>query len=210
MNKEEVRRFVWSYLEDRGIADFPTPCFGRIPNFIGSEKATERLLSLEEFRHARCVFSAPDYVLKRARDLVLSQGKTLAFATPDVVVTAAEYGHGKRKGLLSDYTFAVRDGERLVNIGKAYSGLTDQEIEHLTNFFLKHTIRDMGGLRFVEPLVVLEVAFQGIQKSQRHESGYVLRFPRIQSLRNDKNVCEIDTLDYVRRLYNLQKIKSTA
>lgn len=82
MDKEEVRRFIWSYLEDRGIADFPRPCFGRIPNFIGSARATERLLSLVEFRDARCVFSAPDYVLKRARDLVLSQGKTLAFATP--------------------------------------------------------------------------------------------------------------------------------
>ncbi len=81
-NKEEIRQSVWKHLEDGGIADFPRPCFGRIPNFIGSERATERLLTLEEFKAARCVFSAPDYVLKRARDLVLAQGKTLAFATP--------------------------------------------------------------------------------------------------------------------------------
>ncbi len=132
-----------------------------------------------------------------------------AFATLDVVVTAAEYGHGKRKGLLSDYTFAVRDGERLVNIGKAYSGLTDEEIDYLTDFFLKHTVKDLGGIRFVEPRIVLEVAFQGIQRSQRHDSGYALRFPRIKCIRNDKNVDEIDTLDYVRKLYESQKGLST-
>ncbi len=128
-----------------------------------------------------------------------------AFSTLDVVVTAVEYGHGKRKGQLSDYTFAVRDGERLVNIGKAYSGLTDKEIKSLTEFFLTHTIRDLGGMRFVEPLVVLEVAFQGIQSSQRHDSGYALRFARIKRIREDKNVKEIDTLAYVKKLYESQK-----
>lgn len=128
-----------------------------------------------------------------------------AFATLDVVITAAEYGHGKRKGLLSDYTFAVKDGERLVNIGKAYSGLKDEEIKHLTGFFLKHTVKDFGGLRWVEPVVVLEVAFQGIQKSQRHNSGYALRFARIKRIRDDKKVGEIDTLEYVKKLYESQK-----
>ncbi len=86
MGKEEIRQSVWRYLENEGIADFPRPCFGRIPNFIGSDRATERLLTLEEFKRARCVFSAPDYVLKRARDLVLSLGKTLALATPHMKV----------------------------------------------------------------------------------------------------------------------------
>ncbi|MFQ5957288.1 MAG: ATP-dependent DNA ligase [Candidatus Brocadiales bacterium] len=128
-----------------------------------------------------------------------------AFATLDVVITAAEYGHGKRKGLLSDYTFAVRDGERLVNIGKAYSGLKDEEIKYLTEFFLKHTFKDLGSLRTVEPTVVIEVAFQGIQKSQRHESGYALRFARIKRIRDDKKAGEIDNLEYVKKLYESQK-----
>ena len=124
-----------------------------------------------------------------------------AFATLDVVVTAAEYGHGKRKGLLSDYTFAVRDNDRLVNIGKAYSGLTDGEIDYLTDFFTRHTIKNLGGIRLVEPRIVLEVAFRGIQKSQRHDSGYAPRFPRIKRIREDKNVDKIDTLEDVRHLY---------
>ena len=96
-------------------------------------------------------------------------------ATLDVVVTAAEYGHGKRIGVLSDYTFAVRDGERLVNIGKAYSGLTDAEIAEMTKWFLDHTIEDQGFRRIVEPKIVLEVAFNNMMRSDRHESGYALQ-----------------------------------
>src|SRR5262249_50983304 len=80
-------------------------------------------------------------------------------ATLDVVVTIAEYGHGKRRGLLSDYTFAVRDNSRLLNIGKAYSGLTDAEIRNLTDYFLAHTVEDHGYQRSVEPTIVMEVAF---------------------------------------------------
>lgn len=126
-------------------------------------------------------------------------------ATLDVVVTAVEYGHGKRRGLLSDYTFAVRDGERLVNIGKAYSGLTDQEIVSMTEFFQRHTIEDQGWRRLVEPRVVLEVAFNNIQRSGRHESGYALRFPRIVRLRGDKRAEEIDTIEEVRAIYARQQ-----
>jgi DNA ligase-1 len=121
-------------------------------------------------------------------------------ATLDVVVTAVEYGHGKRRSVLSDYTFAVRDGERLVNIGKAYSGLTDAEILRYTEYFLAHTVEDQGFRRTVEPAVVLEVAFNNIQRSQRHESGYALRFPRIVRLRPDKPVEEIDTVERVREI----------
>jgi DNA ligase-1 len=95
-------------------------------------------------------------------------------ATLDVVVTAVEFGHGKRHGVLSDYTFAVRNGERLVNIGKAYSGLTDKEILDYTRYFLEHTLEDQGFRRLVEPAVVLEVAFNNIQRSARHDSGYAL------------------------------------
>jgi ATP-dependent DNA ligase len=127
-------------------------------------------------------------------------------ATLDVVVTAAEYGHGKRRGLLSDYTFAVRDETRLLNIGKAYSGVTDIEIRTLTEFFLAHTIEDQGFRRRVEPQIVLEVAFNNIQRSERHDSGYALRFPRIVRLRPDKPASEIDTIERVREIFAKQNI----
>jgi DNA ligase-1 len=126
------------------------------------------------------------------------------FATLDVVVTSVEYGHGKRHGLLSDYTFSVRDGNQLLTIGKAYSGLTDAEIKMGTEYFLQHTTEDLGHSRVVEPTVVIEVAFNNIQKSARHESGYALRFPRILRLRPDKNVSQIDTLERVAELYAKQ------
>src|SRR5437879_7769753 len=121
-----------------------------------------------------------------------------ALRSLDVVVTAVEWGHGKRREVLSDYTFAVRDGERLLNIGKAYSGLTDKEIAEMTRHFLATTVRDYGRVRLVVPETVIEVAFDQIQRSDRHESGYALRFPRIVRLRPDKPVAEIDTLDTVR------------
>jgi DNA ligase-1 len=125
-------------------------------------------------------------------------------ATLDVVVTAVEWGHGKRKGVLSDYTFAVKDTEsgRLVNVGKAYSGLTDAEIATMTKRFLEITIEDHGYVRMVKPEVVLEVAFDSIQHSGRHSSGYALRFPRIARIRDDKPVEEIDTLERVAELYD--------
>ncbi len=127
-----------------------------------------------------------------------------AGATLDVVVVAVEYGHGKRAGVLSDYTFAVRDGDRLAPIGKAYSGLTDAEIASLTTHFLATTVEDHGALRVVQPTVVLEVAFDTIQRSDRHGSGYALRFPRILRIRDDKPVGEIDTLETVAALYARQ------
>jgi DNA ligase 1 len=125
-------------------------------------------------------------------------------ATLDVVVTAAEYGHGKRRGLLSDYTFAVRSGDRLLNIGKAYSGVTDTEIRELTEYFLAHTVEDQGFRRQVEPTVVMEVAFNNIQRSERHDSGFALRFPRIIRLRRDKPVSEIDTLERAQQIFASQ------
>ncbi len=128
-------------------------------------------------------------------------------ATLDVVVTGAEYGHGRRVGVLSDYTFAVRDGDDLKNIGKAYSGLTDAEIDELTKFFKEHTLEDHGGLRTVEPLIVLEVAFNNIMRSERHNSGFALRFPRILRIRTDKPVGEIDTLERAEEIYNGQPDK---
>jgi DNA ligase-1 len=126
------------------------------------------------------------------------------FATLDVVVTAVEYGHGKRHGVLSDYTFAVREGDRLLNIGKAYSGLTDAEIREFTDFFLEHTVEDEGYRRIVQPKIVLEVAFNNIQRSNRHESGFALRFPRILRIRSDKKPEQVDRLERVRELYARQ------
>ena len=126
-------------------------------------------------------------------------------ATLDVVVTAVEYGHGKRIGVLSDYTFAVWDGDRLVNIGKAYSGLTDAEIAEMTKWFLAHVTRDEGLRLEVEPKIVLEVAFNNMTRSSRHESGYALRFPRIVRLRRDKRPEDADTIDTVREIYEGQK-----
>ncbi len=125
-------------------------------------------------------------------------------ATLDVVVTAAEFGHGKRIHVLSDYTFAVRKGEELVNIGKAYSGLTDKEIAELTEWFLAHTTADHGHLREVEPTIVLEVAFNAIMRSERHDSGYALRFPRIIRVREDKLPKDIDTVEAVEKIYKRQ------
>jgi DNA ligase-1 len=123
-------------------------------------------------------------------------------ATLDVVVVAAELGHGKRNHVLSDYTFAVRDETNgdLLPIGKAYSGLTDVEIAELTEHFKRNTIVDRGRYREVKPDVVLEIAFNSIQPSTRHASGLALRFPRIKAIRRDKNVDSIDTLAYAREL----------
>jgi DNA ligase-1 len=125
-----------------------------------------------------------------------------AFATLDCVVVGAEYGHGKRNKLLSDYTFAVRDestGE-LRTIGKAYTGLTDAEIAELTNHFLSTAISQYGRYFEVKPDTVLEIAFDKIQASTRHSSGLALRFPRILRIRTDKSVDEIDTLANARKL----------
>jgi DNA ligase 1 len=125
-------------------------------------------------------------------------------ATLDVVVTAVEYGHGKRIGVLSDYTFAVRDGDKLVNIGKAYSGLTDVEIAEMTKWFFDHTVEDQGFRRVVEPKIVLEVAFNNMMESDRHESGYALRFPRIVRLRPDKSAEDADTIGRAREIFEKQ------
>lgn len=125
-------------------------------------------------------------------------------ATLDVVVTAVEYGHGKRIGVLSDYTFAVWNGDALVNIGKAYSGLTDSEIAEMTKWFLAHTVEDQGLRLVVEPNIVVEVAFNNMMESDRHESGYALRFPRIVRLRPDKSPEDADTIETVRKIYAAQ------
>jgi DNA ligase 1 len=144
--------------------------------------------------------------------------------TIDAVIVIAEYGHGKRAGVLSDYTFAVIDEDeddddknlnnnnnynylensRLKTIGKAYSGLTDKEIDEMTERLREIIIEDNGNRILVKPEIVLEVAFDTIQKSDRHNSGFALRFPRIKNIRTDKSLKDIDTLEKVRQIYKNQ------
>lgn len=137
--------------------------------------------------------------------------------TIDAVIVIAEYGHGKRAGVLSDYTFAVIDEDnnnnnnnnylknsRLKTIGKAYSGLTDKEIEEMTERLREIIVEDNGNRILVKPEIVLEVAFDTIQKSVRHNSGFALRFPRIKNIRIDKSLKDIDTLEKVRQIYKNQ------
>ena len=127
--------------------------------------------------------------------------------TLDCVVTAAEYGHGKRRNWLSDYTFAVWDrdpaepGATLVNVGKAYSGVTDEEIGRLTELFHSISLQRYGHVHAVKPQVVLEIACDQIQKSARHASSFALRFPRIKRIRWDKRPEDADRLERVVEVY---------
>ncbi|MEO6058569.1 MAG: ATP-dependent DNA ligase [Candidatus Limnocylindria bacterium] len=129
-----------------------------------------------------------------------------ALATLDCVVVGVEWGHGKRRGVLSDYTFAVRspDAESLLTIGKAYTGLTDAEIAAMTERFKATTLRDYGRYRTVVPEVVVEIAFDRIMRSTRHDSGFAMRFPRIVRIRDDKTPAEIDDLATVEKLFGAQ------
>jgi DNA ligase 1 len=165
----------------------------------------------EEFDHARrrgnegLMIKSPESLYKPGRRGREWLKLKRAIATLDVAVTAVEVGHGKRRNLLSDYTFAVRrsaEDEELLNIGKAYSGLTDRELTELTEWFKAHTIQEFahGRVRLVEPTIIIEVTFDRVQPSKRHKSGFALRFPRILRLRPDKTTAEIDTLETVKRL----------
>jgi DNA ligase-1 len=134
--------------------------------------------------------------------------------TFDCAVTAAEYGHGKRRGSLSDYTFAVWDrpaaddgdapARQLVNVGKAYSGVSDEEIAQLTALFLSISTAQHGHVHLVKPQVVLEIACDQIQRSARHGGGYAMRFPRIKRIRWDKRPEDADTIQRVAEVYQSQ------
>jgi DNA ligase-1 len=156
---------------------------------------------------------ANEGVMLKAADSIYQPGRRgLAWvklkrqlATLDVVITGAEWGNGRKAGFLSDYTFAVRDEDgELKNVGKAYSGVTDAEIAELTEFLKAQTLEDNGHFRTVEPLIVLEVAFNNIMRSDRHASGFALRFPRILHIRRDKPLDEIDTVARVEEVYQSQ------
>jgi DNA ligase-1 len=131
-----------------------------------------------------------------------------ALATLDCVVVGVEWGHGKRRAVLSDYTFAVRASDDpdapLLTIGKAYTGLTDAEIATMTDHFKAITLRDFGRYRTVHPEIVVEIAFDRIMRSTRHKSGFAMRFPRIVRMRDDKTPADIDTLATVEALFGEQ------
>lgn len=120
--------------------------------------------------------------------------------TVDAVMIYAQKGSGRRANFFTDYTFAVRDGENLVTIAKAYSGLTDKEIKEVNSFVTRNSIEKFGPVRTVKPELVFEIAFEGIAESKRHKAGLALRFPRILRWRKDKKAEEINTLEDLREL----------
>ncbi len=221
LEEAPVAFFAFDLLHLDGEALFEHPLrerLGKLRDIIGDNRI--RLSDQTEIRDAAHVDELFDAARARANEgLVVKdptsvytpgrRGKSWlkykkALATLDCVVTYAEYGHGKRRGVLSDVTFAVRREGDLVTIGKAYSGLTDAEIATLTEHFKKTMIEKHGPVLRVEPQIVLEIAFDRIQESKRHKSGFALRFPRIAAIRSDKTVEQISTIDEVRRIYEGQ------
>jgi DNA ligase-1 len=218
MVKELVERVVSPVIVDERARDSQSVLFAETES-----KGVERLMispsrlveSAEDIdrAYADARARANEGVMLKAAESVYQPGRRgLAWvklkrelATLDVVVTGAEFGHGKRAGILSDYTFAVRGaGGELLNVGKAYSGLTDAEIAEMSAWMMEHTLEDQGYFRTVEPLRVLEVAFNNIMRSGRHASGFALRFPRILRIRTDKPVSEVDTVERVEEIYQSQ------
>jgi DNA ligase-1 len=120
--------------------------------------------------------------------------------TVDAVILYAQRGSGRRASLYTDFTFGVWDGDKLVPIAKAYSGLTDQELQKVDAWVRRHTLEKFGPVRTVKPELVMELAFEGIQLSSRHKSGIAVRFPRIVRWRHDKTPAEADTLQSVKDL----------
>jgi DNA ligase-1 len=121
----------------------------------------------------------------------------------DAVMIYAQKGHGRRSNLYTDYTFAVKDVDKLVTFTKAYSGLTDKEFTEVDNFVKRNSLEKFGPVRTVKPELVFEIAFEGIAASNRHKSGVALRFPRINRWRKDKKPDEINTLEDLKKMLEL-------
>jgi DNA ligase 1 len=175
----------------------------------GSETAVDRAFDDARERHNEgLMVKDPDSTYQPGRRGLGWLKLKKALATLDCVVVGVEWGHGKRRGVLSDYTFAVRETDepdsRLLTIGKAYTGLTDAEIATMTEHFKGITLADHGRYRTVVPEVVVEIAFDRIMRSSRHRSGFAMRFPRIVRIRDDKTPAEIDTLATVEALFGEQ------
>ena len=173
---------------------------------VGAAAVDERFAAARARRNEGLMLKDPDSAYTPGRRGMAWLKLKRPLDTLDVVVVGAEWGHGKRRGVLSDVTFAVRDdtGE-LVTVGKAYTGLTDAEIAEMTALLHDITLVDNGYYRTVRPQIVLEVAFDAVQRSTRHRSGYALRFPRIARWRHDKPVEEIDTLERVAAIARSQE-----
>ena len=223
LSEAPVVFFAFDLLYENGEALFESPLTERLARLRGLLQTGEETIRSS---HQKAVYTAEevdalfDSARVRANEgLVVKDPQSIytpgrrgkswlkykkALATLDCVVTAAQYGNGRRRAVLSDLTFAVRRDGELVNIGKAYSGLTDAEIDRLTTHFQATTTARYGPVHAVQPQVVLEIAFDRIQQSSRHKSGYALRFPRIARLRDDKTVEQISTIDEVRRIYEGQ------
>ncbi len=171
-----------------------------------SEEVDRRFTEARERRNEGLMIKDPDSVYQPGRRGLGWLTLKRPLSTLDCVVVGVEWGHGKRRGVLSDYTFAVRetDGDRLLTIGKAYTGLTDAEIAEMTERFKQLTVRDFGRFRTVVPEVVVEIAFDRIQRSSRHKSGFAMRFPRIVRIRTDKGPSDIDDLAAVERIFEQQ------
>jgi DNA ligase 1 len=118
----------------------------------------------------------------------------------DVVLIYAQRGSGRRASLFSDYTFAVWRGDELVPMAKAYSGLTDEEIQSVDAFVRRNTLERFGPVHVVKPELVFELHFEGIQRSTRHKSGIAVRFPRMARWRRDKKPADADTLETLQQL----------
>ncbi|MDQ2673694.1 MAG: ATP-dependent DNA ligase [Chloroflexota bacterium] len=175
----------------------------------GSTNAVDRAFDdARERRNEGLMVKDPDSTYQPGRRGLGWLKLKKALATLDCVVVGVEWGHGKRRGVLSDYTFAVRESDepdsRLLTIGKAYTGLTDAEIAAMTERFQGITLVDHGRYRTVVPEVVVEIAFDRIMRSSRHRSGFAMRFPRIVRIRDDKTPAEIDTLATVQALFGEQ------
>ena len=205
-----IRKSIKERKEILSNIAFKEPIINSIYKVVNSDK--EIIAMFEKSRdigHEGLVLKDPDshyHPGKRGRYWVKLKKES---DTIDAVVVIAEYGHGKRAGVLSDYTFAVRDDDnnsfsKLRTIGKGYSGLTDDEILETTKRLKSIMIKDEGIRIIVKPEIVLEVAFDSIQKSNRHDSGFALRFPRIKNIREDKNASDIHSLQKVKRIYEKQ------
>jgi DNA ligase 1 len=181
-----------------------------LPLLLSPQRHVQSREEIDELFHAARERGNEGLLLKR-RGSAYEPGKRSGawykvkrpYGTLDVVITAAEQGHGRRAIVFSDYTFAVRAGDEFVNVGKAYSGLTDVEIKQLTKLLRAASLDRFGRVMLVKPEIVLEVAFDGVQKSPRHKSGYALRSPRILRWRTDKGLADIDTVERVKELYDL-------
>jgi DNA ligase-1 len=174
----------------------------------GADEVEARFDDARDRRNEGLMIKDPDSTYQPGRRGLGWLKLKKALATLDCVVVGVEWGHGKRRAVLSDYTFAVREADalesRLLTIGKAYTGLTDAEIATMTEHFKSITLRDFGRYRTVVPEVVVEIAFDRIMRSDRHRSGFAMRFPRIVRIRDDKTPAEIDTLGMVEDLFAAQ------